>query len=125
MERTWWDAAIESVDDILGGALTLKAHKAEEVVFRDLSLHRFESSCRISVILSCYRLAQRLLVSLRNWCRQRLPAGALEVIVANPQSPDGTHEVVAARAAAYPEVRVRELAPDGGMARNKGFMLNR
>lgn len=125
MERTRWDAAIESIDDILDGALTLKAHKAEDVVFRDLSLHPFESSCRVSVILSCYRFAQRLHVALRNWCRQSLPSGAVEVIVANPESPDGTHEVVAAMAGAFPEVRVRELAIDGGMARNKGFMLNR
>jgi hypothetical protein len=125
MERAWWDVAIESVDDILDGVLTLKAHKAEDVVFRDLDVHRFESSCRVSVILSCYRFAQRLHVALRSWCRQSLPSGAVEVIVANPESPDGTHEVIAAMAGAYPEVRVRELAIDGGMARNKGFMLNR
>lgn len=125
MGRSWWDAAIESIDDILGGALTLKAHKAEEVVFRDLNVRRFESSCRVSVILSCYRFAQRLHVALGSWCRQSLPAGAIEVIVANPESPDGTHEVIAAMASAFPEVRMRELAIDGGMARNKGFMLNR
>jgi len=125
MERTRWEAAIGSVADLLGGVLTLKAHKAEEVTFRDLGVRGFASSCRVSVILSCYRFAQRLHVALRNWCRQTLPAGAVEVIVANPESPDGTHGVVAAMAAAYPEVRVRELAVDGGMARNKGFMLNR
>jgi hypothetical protein len=125
MGRSWWDAAIESIGDILGGVLTLKAHKAEEVVFRDLNVRRFESSCRVSVILSCYRFAQRLHVALGSWCRQSLPAGAIEVIVANPESPDGTHEVIAAMASAFPEVRVRELSIDGGMARNKGFMLNR
>jgi hypothetical protein len=125
IDRTWWNASVASVNDILAGDLVLKAHKAEEVTFRDLGVHRLDASCRLSVIMTCYRFAQRLRVSLHSWCRQAVPSGTIEVIVANPQSPDGTHESIAAMAAAYPEVRVRELTIDTGMARNKGFMLNR
>jgi glycosyltransferase involved in cell wall biosynthesis len=75
--------------------------------------------------MSCYRFSQRLRVSLRNWCRQTLPTGSVEVLVANPQSPDGTHELLAAMTSAYSDVRLFEVPIDGGMARNKGFMMNR
>jgi hypothetical protein len=125
MGRQWWDSAIHSVEDIFAGTLALKVHKAQEVVFRDLALHSFESSCRLSVIITCYRFAERLRVALRNWCLQSLPSGALEVIVANPQSPDRTHDVVAAMCRAFPLARVRELAAETRLARNKGAMINR
>jgi len=123
--RSWWNGAVQSVDDILGGILTLKAHRPEEVVFRDLTISAFDASCRVSVVMSCYRFSQRLRVSLRNWCRQTLPTGSVEVLVANPQSPDGTHELLAAMTSAYSDVRLFEVPIDGGMARNKGFMMNR
>ncbi len=125
MERQWWDGAVHSVDDLLDGTLLFKARHAREVVFRDLVISRFESSCCISVVMTCRRFAQRLRVSLASWCRQRIPSGALEVIVVNPHSPDATHEVIASMACAYPEVRVRELLVDASLAHNKGAMLNR
>lgn len=116
---------VKSVSDLTHGQLTLKTLDAADLSFRDLSVRSLSSTCRLTVILTCWRFAQRLRVALRNWCRQSLPAGALEVIVVNPASPDGTHEVVAAMAGAFPQVRVSELAVDGGVARNKGFMINR
>jgi hypothetical protein len=125
MGREWWDSAVQSVHDLFDGVLTLKARYAEEVVFREIAVRPFESSPRVSVVMACYRFAERLRVALASWCRQRLPSGALEVIVVNPGSPDATHEIVAAMAGAYPEVRLREIAVDGGMARNKGWMINR
>jgi hypothetical protein len=124
MGREWWDAAVTSVDDLFDGVLTLKARYPQEVLFREVTVRPFQSSPRVSVVITCYRFAQRLRVTLTSWCRQQLPSGTLEVIVVNPASPDATHEIVASMATAYPEVRVRELAVDSAMALNKGKMIN-
>lgn len=124
-ERAWWDGAVQSVDDLFDGPLALKARYAEEVTFHDFSIMSYEEQPRVTVILACHRFAQRLRVALTSWCRQRVPSGALEIIVLNPESPDGTHEVVASMAAAYPEVRLREIRVAAAHARNKGYLLNR
>ena len=125
MTRQWWDSAVHDSGDLLSGAVTFKARRAEEVMFSDLSLHRFASSCRLSVIMTCHRFLQRLRIVLRNWCAQGLPTGAWEIIVVNPQSPDGTAEHLAAVARSYPHVRVREIAIGAEFATNKGGMINR
>lgn len=125
MERHWWDAAVQRVDDLLGGRLTLKVTDASEVRFEQLAVHRLAASCRLSVVMTCHRFLQRMRVTLRNWCHQELPSGAYEVLVVNPQSPDGTHEHLAAVARSYPHVRVRELAVESTLAMNKGLMINR
>lgn len=125
MQRAWWDAAVHSVADLLAGQLTLKVHAAEEALFQELTIHTFQSSCRLSVVMSCYRFLQRLRISLRNWCYQELPAGAYEIIVVNPQSPDGAHEHLAAVARCFPNVRVREVAVEPRLVKNKGAMINR
>ena len=109
MIRQWWDSGVHGTRDLLAGILTLKARRAEEVTFSDLAVHRFASSCRLSIIVTCYRYVQRLRIVLRNWCAQRLPSGAWEILVVNPQSPDGTAEHVATVARSYPHVRVRKL----------------
>jgi hypothetical protein len=118
-ERRWWDAGVNSVKDILGARLHFKGRGVEDVRFHDLAVHRFAASCRLSVIITCHRFLQRLRVCLRNWCSQSLPGGALEILVANPQSPDGTHEHMAAVAQSYPAVRVRELPVESHLATNK------
>jgi hypothetical protein len=122
--RSWWDSAVHTVDDLLNGMLTLKAHRYERVLFQDVTVHRFEASCRLSVVIACYRFLQRLRVVLRNWCHQELPSGSYEVIVINPHSPDGTHEHLAAVARSYPQVRIRELVVQADRAMNKGAMIN-
>jgi hypothetical protein len=122
--RSWWDAAVRTVEDLLDGRLTLKAHRPERVLFQDLAVHRFEASCRLSVVVACYRFLQRLRLVLRNWCHQELPSGSFEVIVINPHSPDGTHEHLAAVARSYPQVRIRELVVQADRALNKGAMIN-
>jgi len=122
--RQWCDAAIHSVDDLLQGTLTLKAHEAGSVAFRDLTLRLLASSCRVTVVLTCYRFARRLRSVLRNWCNQSLPSGALEVIVVNPGSPDATHDVIAAAAREHPGVRIRELQADAQLWKNKGALIN-
>lgn len=124
-ERVWWDGAVRAVDDLFDVPLTLKARHAEEVTFRNLSVTAYEERPRVSAVMTCYRFAQRLRVALTSWCRQRVPSGALEVIVVNPESPDGTHELLASMAAAYPEVRLCELRVEAALGRNKGAMMNR
>jgi len=86
--RCWWDSAIHGTDDIVNGAFTLKVRNGEEVLFEDFQIQTFASSCRVSVIMACYRFQQRLRVSLRNWCYQDLSSGEFEILVVNPQSPD-------------------------------------
>jgi glycosyltransferase involved in cell wall biosynthesis len=54
-----------------------------------------------------------------------LPSGAYEVLVVNPESPDGTHEYLAAVASSYPHVRVREVPVEAKLAINKAAMINR
>lgn len=124
IKRCWWDAGVNSVADILNGALMLKVRYAEEVLFHNLAVHALEASCRLSVIIICNRFLQRLRVTLRNWCHQQTPSGAYEVLVVNPQSPDGTHEHLAAVARSYPHVRVREIPVSTELAMNKGAMIN-
>lgn len=124
-KRCWWDVAVSSVEDILTGDLRLKVRYAEEVQFRDLAIHALEASCRLSVIVTCHRFLQRLRLSLRNWCHQDLPSGEYEVLVVNPQSPDGTHEHLAAVSRSYPHIRLREISVDNDLAMNKGAMINR
>jgi hypothetical protein len=124
MARCWWDSAVNGTDDIVNGVLTLKARSAEEVLFEDFCVQTFSSSYRVSVIITCHRFQQRLRVCLRNWCHQNLPSGAFEILVVNPESPDGTHELLAAAARGYPHVRIREVPAPAEMAKNKGAMIN-
>lgn len=123
-KRCWWDAAVTGIDDILQGGLNLKVRNVDEVTFHRLGLHPLESSCQLSVIITCYRFLQRLRLSLRNWCHQNLPSGSYEILVVNPQSPDGTHEHLAAVARSYPHVRIREIAVGTALVKNKGAMIN-
>lgn len=123
--RCWWDVAVHTTDDLLDGVLTLKARNVQKVHFQDLTLHLFESSCTLSVIMTCYRFVQRMRLALRNWCHTSAPRGALEVLVVNPHSPDGTHEHLAAVARSFPHMRVRELEVPASTAKNKGHMINR
>jgi hypothetical protein len=125
MNRCWWDSAVGAVEDLLNGTLTLKTKGAESALFQDLNLYPLMASCRLSVIITCYRFVQRLRMSLRNWCHQDLPSGAYELLVVNPESPDGTHEHVAAVARSFPHVRVREIAVGAELVTNKGAMINR
>jgi len=125
MNRSWWDAKVRSVEDLLNGTLTLKAKNAETVLFQNLSLNPLLAVCRLSVIMTCFRFVQRLRLALRNWCHQDLPSSAFEVLIVNPESPDGTHELLAAVARGFPHIRVREIAVGADLHTNKGAMINR
>ena len=119
MNRTWWDAKVHSVEDLLNGTLTLKAKNAETVLFQNLALHPLLASCRLSVIMTCFRFLQRLRLALRNWCYQDLHSSAFELLIVNPESPDGTHEHLAAVARSFPHIRLHEIAAGADLSTNK------
>lgn len=124
MPRAWWDSGVRSARDLISGTLGLKARHLDHVLFQDLTLYNSSPSCELSVIITCNRFLQRLRVTLRNWCYQDLERSTYEVLIVNPQSPDGTHEHLMAVARCYPELRVREVPVDAGIAMNKGAMIN-
>ena len=121
---SWLNSAVTSIDDIVSGAFAMKACQPEHVVFRDLAIHDFHEPCKISVIIVCNRFLQRLRLALRNWCHQDAPRGVYEILVVNPESPDGTREHMRAVARGYPDVRVCELAASAALASNKGALIN-
>ena len=123
--REWWDAGVTGVAALATPLIGLKARHLDQVVFHDLAFHTFSSSCQLSVVITCNRFLQRLRVTLRNWCSQQIDRGSYEVLIVNPDSPDGTHEHLAAVARSYPEIRVREIAAEAGLANNKGALINR
>jgi glycosyltransferase involved in cell wall biosynthesis len=77
--------------------------------------------------MTCFRFLQRLKLALRNWCHQDLdlPFGTFEVLIVNPESPDGTHEHLASVARSFPHIRVQEIAVGAELSTNKGAMINR
>lgn len=121
---SWWNSEVTCANDIVSGAFAIKACQPEQVVFRDLAIHCFGESCKVSVIITCNRFLQRLRIALRNWCRQDCSSGAYEVLVVNPGSPDGTREHLRAVARGYPDVRVCEIAAPAELAANKGALIN-
>jgi len=113
------------IEDFFTGKLSVKGRRPREVRFDGLSICAFDSPCRLTVVTTCHRFLQRLRITLRNWRRQNTPAGAIEVIVVNPESPDGLHEHLAAVSAACPHLRLREIPALASLDGNKGAMINR
>jgi hypothetical protein len=75
--------------------------------------------------MTCFRFLKRLKLALRNWCHQDLPSSAFEVLIVNPESPDGTHEHLADVARSFPHIRLHEIAVGADLSTNKGAMINR
>jgi hypothetical protein len=123
--RAWWDEGIATGADLRDGRLALKARHPGDVRFSDLVLRELERPCQLSVVITCRRFLQRLRLGLRTWCAQDLPAGSLEILVVNPESPDGTAQHLAAVARAWQHLRVREVRVSPDVATNKGVMINR
>jgi hypothetical protein len=121
LTRPWWDGT-PGARRLLDGIPSLKALRPAEVAFTGVTVRRFPAPCRLSVILTCHRFLQRLRIALLAWCRQDAPAGSFEVIVVNPASPDGTAEHLAAVAASFPDVRIRELFVDAPAS--KSVLIN-
>lgn len=123
-EKQWWNSAVSSVDDLWHEPLMLKARWPENVYFGDVGLYSLVSAPKLSIVITCYRFAQRLRASLASWCRQDADPGVYELLIVNPHSADATHEVVAASAASFPKVRIAEIEAPHGYRRNKGVLIN-
>jgi hypothetical protein len=80
---------------------------------------------RISILVTCYRYLRRLRVCLESLARQELPPGALEIVVADPGSPDGLEGALRDFAARYPGIRTVRLPLDSRYHRNRGVGINR
>lgn len=80
---------------------------------------------RITVLVTCYRYLRRFRVCLESLARQDLPPGSLEIVVADPESPDGLADALRLFADRYPGLRVVRLPLDSRYHRNRGVGINR
>jgi hypothetical protein len=80
---------------------------------------------RISVLVTCFRYLRRFRVCLESLARQELPPGSLEIVVADPESPDGLAAALREFAGRYPALRVVRLPLDPRYHRNRGVGINR
>jgi glycosyltransferase involved in cell wall biosynthesis len=122
--RQWWNSNVQSLADVHDGVLTFKAREPTDVIFHDLLVEPMSSACQLSVVMTCNRFLQRLRIGLRNWCHQQLSPGRYELVIANPHSPDGTHEHLAAAADSYPNLTIREVLVDAALSHDKGSLVN-
>lgn len=124
MDRRWWDARARSVDDLLEGTFSLKVRYGEDVTFSDLAVHAEPPVCHISVVVTCFRFANRLRVTLRNWSQQDLPAGSYEVLIAGPDGPEGPGDQLSELSSSTP-ASIKRIPVARQLATNKGMMINR
>jgi hypothetical protein len=80
---------------------------------------------KVSVLVACYRYAKRLRVCLESLARQQIEAGSIEIVVADPQSPDQLPGLLEEFAARHPHLRLIHLPLPSRYARNRGFCINR
>jgi hypothetical protein len=80
---------------------------------------------RVSILVTCYRYLRRLRVCLESLARQEAPPGSLEIVVADPASPDGLSVALEEFAGRYPELRLLHLPIDSRYHRNRGVGINR
>jgi hypothetical protein len=80
---------------------------------------------RMSILVTCYRYLQRFRVCLESLVRQDLPPGSLEIVVADPGSPDGLFAYLEDFALKHPQLRVVHLPLDSRYRRNRGVGINR
>ncbi len=80
---------------------------------------------RISILVTCHRYLKRFKVCLESLARQRLPEGAIEIVVADPGSPDGLAAYLEECALKNPGLRVIHLPLEARYHRNRGVGINR
>ena len=80
---------------------------------------------RVSILVTCHRYLRRLRVCLESLARQDVPPGFLEIVVADPASPDGLSVALEEFAERYPDLRVVHLPMDSRYHRNRGVGINR
>jgi len=88
-----------------------------------LSGERFHP--KVSVLVTCHRFRRRLRHCLQSLARQDLAPGTLEIVVADPKSPDGLAQYLREFATSAPHVRVVRLPLDARYHRNRGYCIDR
>lgn len=79
----------------------------------------------ISVLATSYKYLRRFKVCLESLARQDLPPGSLEIVVADPNSPDGLADFLQEFSRIHPEIRVVHVPLDTRYHRNRGVGINR
>jgi glycosyltransferase involved in cell wall biosynthesis len=92
---------------------------------RERVLSGRDHQSRVSVLVTCHRYLRRFRVCLESLARQNLPPGSIEIVVADPDSPDGLAMALEEFAARYPGLRVVHLPLDARYHRNRGIGINR
>lgn len=80
---------------------------------------------RVSILATCYRYLRRFRICLGSLARQDMPPGSLEIVVADPGSPDGLSAWLEEFAGKNPGLRVVHLPLDSRYHRNRGVGINR
>jgi len=80
---------------------------------------------RVSILVTCFRYLRRLRFCLESLARQDLAPGSLEIVVADPGSPDGLAAHLEDFADRHPGLRVVHLPLDTRYHRNRGVGINR
>jgi glycosyltransferase involved in cell wall biosynthesis len=78
-----------------------------------------------SVLTCCYKYLQRLRVCLAALARQDFPLDGFEVVVTNPQSPDGLREYLDTLKRAVPAMNLVRVDVPEARRRNRGWMIAR
>lgn len=79
----------------------------------------------VSVLVTCYRYLKRFRRCLESLARQELRSGLLEVVVADPESPDGLGEYLREFSKGGAHLRIVHLPVDGRYFRNRGAAISR
>jgi len=104
----------------------LRARRIIEGLWPRVRILSGQDHCpRVSILVTCYRYLRRFRVCLESLARQTLPPASLEIVVADPESPDGLAEALEQFAEQYPEIRVVHVPLDPRYHRNRGLGINR
>jgi glycosyltransferase involved in cell wall biosynthesis len=79
----------------------------------------------VSVLVTCFKYLKRLKVCLESLARQDLPEYGLEVVIADPESPDGLAAWLNEFAELHPRLKVTHVPLHSRYHRNRGFAINR
>jgi len=80
---------------------------------------------QVSVLVSCFKYRKRFEICLESLARQELPAGFLEVVVVDPESPDDLLSYLEQVACKYQHLRLVHLPINPRYHRNRGMCINR
>jgi glycosyltransferase involved in cell wall biosynthesis len=77
----------------------------------------------VSIVTCCYRYLQRFRVFAQSICRQNFNLSNVEVVVANPHSPDGLSAYISLLKKTYQAPLFQEVLLDSTHRRNRGLLI--